>query len=1304
MTVTVAAGLDASQRSTLEQLVARARRLLENDLAAQVEGRFGIHLDGTIEDEGALPDDTTDKGTRRDLEQIVAHLRTLGEDALSAVARLLREAAFTHLNRLVAIRIAEAIGLLPESLASGPQSRGFKNLGEIMPMLAGDYRAYVRLCGDELAGDAPALFDPRNPLLALQPSTAAFDELVALVADPQTMQIWHAPDTLGWTYQFFNTGDERREMREASAPRNSRELAVRNQFFTPRYVVDFLVQNSLGRRLVEADPGAGLSDDLPLLVDPPEKPGLALALDEVRVLDPACGSGHFLLGCYDLLEKAWRRAGASPAEAAQRILPCLWGIDIDPRCGQVASAALMLRARRACPQGELPPPNIVIARALPEEADAWDVVLAELRSDRRHLAGSLREALRSAPMLGSLLKVEEHLAMEIRETVPEAGGDEGTLFASTGMAADAFGRAESEVLEAAQQLADAAGSTAAQRLFAADAGDALRFVEAVRQRYDVVLMNPPFGRPIDDTRPYLYSAYPSLPPRTADLFAAFVSRGVELCREGGYMGAITSRAGMFLTTFEEWRREFLLRRRLVTLADLGYGVMEQALVEAAAYVIGADRRESEHRATFIRLLKDTDRPTALGTAIADERGGLKNSRAYRVTSAEFDAIPGSPIAYWMAPSVRRLFAKYDSMKDSGFRVRVGLQTSNDARFVRAIWEVDPSHIARDAGETSSGKRWAPFAKGGEYSPYWLDVFLVVDWLDRGRLLWEDVNPKLDKPFSNVWMLKATVDMFFQGGITWSARTNSGFSPRVLPVGAAFSHKGPTLVGPDQERLSLLGWMNSRLVQSLLDALVAAGEESTSGGASRSYEVGLVSKLPWPGRALDQATFREVSAIAEDLAAGRLRQDASDETARRFVRPSVLPLAGAADLLAAVNGAADRESATAVGLVEKSSALERVLHRALGIAPDAEAYLDAEVGPHPASYSKEPLDDEGEFARLFAMPIDQVIDEVVARKGGSRSVANLTFVADRRLEVLAHAFERNPRVLDEARQRMHLLPPGEPRRSAEDLFSYMVGAAFGRWDVRIGRNTAPDVEQPDAFHPVPICQPGMLTASDGLPPNEAPPNYPLEFPPSRLLVDEVGHAWDVEAAVLRAADALFEDPFTRVAQMLEILGRKSVRDYLRRQFFKDHISRYTKSRRKAPIYWPLTVPSKMWGVWVYAPTLTRQTLYAVAGEAGRRERYANEEIERLQREHQEGGAGRSVRNVVAELDAEENLAEELRRFRTEAETIAGMGWKPDLDDGILLCAAPLADLLPAWSELNTARSQLRKGKYEWATVGAWADQL
>jgi hypothetical protein len=135
-----------------------------------------------------------------------------------------------------------------------------------------------------------------------------------------------------------------------------------------------------------------------------------------------------------------------------------------------------------------------------------------------------------------------------------------------------------------------------------------------------------------------------------------------------------------------------------------------------------------------------------------------------------------------------------------------------------------------------------------------------------------------------------------------------------------------------------------------------------------------------------------------------------------------------------------------------------------------------------------------------------------------------------------------------------------------------------------------------------------------------------------------------------------------------------------------------------------VPSGAWGVWVYAPAFSRETLFAVVRTAAGRLDAAEAEIRRLRRERDAGGAGRSAREVVTLLEAEENLAEELRRFRDDAERIAGLGWEPDLDDGIVLCAAPLATLFPAWRDAATARDELRAGGYSWATVSRWAGQL
>lgn len=1216
---------------------------------------------------------------------MVSHLRAEGESAESAVGRVIREAAFTHLNRLVAVRIAEAVGLLPETLSRGIDSPGFRDFREVAPLPGADdwerFRFFVQLCADELAADVPALFDPRNPLLMLEPSIPVFQELVAAVASVPG-EVWEAPDTLGWVYQFFNTGDERRAMREASAaPRDSRELAVRNQFFTPRYVVDFLVQNGLGARLAAGIPE--LVDDLVYLVETPtERADVDLA--EVSVLDPACGSGHFLLGAYDVLERAWEHVGVPPEESAPAIVESLWGIDIDPRCTQIAQAAIIFRARRHHRTGPLPTPNVICARALPAGPET-DAFVAALPSGLAGAVKTIAAELESAPVLGPLLKIEERLEEEVRGSVFGGGPTSGTL--AEGLSEDAFAEIERQLLDALTELSDAATATAAERIFAAEATDAIRFIEAMRRRYTAVLMNPPFGEPVPDTKPYLKAAYPWIPTKDYNLLAAFVGRGLELAEPGvGTCGAITSRAGMFLTTFEKWRTQVLLGHQLVALADLGYGVMEQALVEAAAYILR--QAPPDGRATFLRLLKDTDRPAALPAACAAARNHADDDRVFIVDVADFDAIPGSPLAYWMSPAIRRLFLDYPSLEESVADVRVGLQTGDDFRFVRAFWEVDPRRIARSREETRHGKRWVPFAKGGEYSPYWADIHLLVDWKDDGEYLKSFDGSVIRNP-----------QYYFQPGLTWPAHTTSGLGLRVLPAGCVFGHAGPAVIPTSVDTLVLLGWLQTRLARACIDAFLAAGDEVTSGGAKRKYEVGVVQAVPAPDSVLESVVDTVHPAVSR-LATFGAQRDEQNETTRRFVCIRSTRGGTSFEQFATNDWLAAMEAA--VDAISQSWRVEQTLHEALGIDKEGKDYLAQEQGPHPHEYDNDC--DLRILEQLTSLPLNKLVDRAVEEHGGARFLSHKVYVSDRRLEVTAHLTGSAPSSIVESWRDNGILPSDVLPNAAERQLSYLVGCAFGRWDVRIGRDPSLAPELPDPFDPVPICPPGMLVGEDGFPVEVAPEGYPLEFPPDRILLDEPGHQWDIEYRVRAAAKFLFEDADAAIDEMVTTLGKRSLRDYLRTGFFKDHLSRYSMSRRAAPIYWHLSVPSKKWGVWVYAPSLSRETLFAVAREAQRRERLSADLVRQLSAEREAGGAGRPVSEVVKELDAEEKLGEELRVFRQEAERVAELGWVPDLDDGIVLNAAPLADLFPMWKKPADYRKELRAGKHEWASVARWSDQL
>lgn len=1244
--------VDEAQRTKLNEVVSGCRDLLTVDLGGVLEGRFGVRPNGAVEAFSAMTTlDGSGHAVRRELIEILDHFVAEGENRRSARQRLVREVVFTHLNRLIAVRIAEALQLIPESIAEGRDSRGFRDLlRDVAPLLGADetggYWTYLCLAGDELAADAPKLFDPRNPLVALAPSPGALDQIVAVLrpAYPGVAggSLWAAADALGWSYQFFNDEQERQEMRK-HAPRSSRELAVRNQFFTPHYVVQYLVHNTLGRRLVAADPASPLLGDLDWLIDPPTEVGPPIDLADVNVLDPACGSGHFLLGAYDVLELAWGHVGVAPDEAAARIVPALWGIDIDPRAAQVASAAIMLRARAACGRtGVLPRPNVICARELPPVPSE---VEKDLPGPHRELLEELRHELARAPLLGSLLKIEGVLGSRVTGTATMSRAGMSPLAATDDASAE-VDAVRAEVLAVVRRAAARAAASAAELLTAAEADDAMRFVEALSQRYDAVLMNPPFGEPAPATKPYLKAAYPWIPTKDHNLLAAFVGRGVELCDKHGYVGAITSRAGMFLTTFQAWRSQVLLGHRLVTLADLGFGVMTQALVEAAAYVIAPVKEDQYHPTTFFRLLREPapTRGRALGEAVAAVQNGRSDDRVFRVAPVEFASIPGSPLAYWMPPTIRRLFHDLPPLDGTGGAVRQGLATGDDFRFVRAFWEVDPRHIAHDREATRKGKRWVPFAKGGEYSPYWSDIHLLVDWQDDGARIREY---KGSRPQNTQY--------YFRSGLTWPLRTQAGFNPRVLPSGCAFGHKGPAILPKLRTSpLPLLAVLLSRVEIALLDTVATFG----------SYEVGAVSRLPWPS-GQDEALHQVGEDVVEPICWHKIDADIADETTRRFIRPAVIESLQVAGPVA--DGVRLRRSVKLLlALAESESKVLDIF----GLGAEARMFLDQEVGPLVLAVPL--VDDHAEGRAEPPRWVDDELEEV-GRKRGVSVVAAAQMLSE-----------------DRARQRRI------GHEAAENVLSYLVGSAFGRWDVRIGTDPSLASAAGDLLDPPAPCSPGMLVDVDGLPTVDPGPDYPLSLPTDGVLVDEPGHRLDVVAAVEAAAAALVDEPSALLNELAEMLGR-DLRGHLRRQFFRDHLSRYSKSRRKAPIYWPLYARSRTWGVWVYAHRLSRESLFSVEAAADQRLGSAITQIRRL--EADQLGAGRlTPREVAQALEAERKLAEELRQFQREARRIAQTGWTPDLDDGITLCAAPLVDLFPDWeTELASRRNEIKRGDHPWAAV-------
>jgi 23S rRNA G2445 N2-methylase RlmL len=639
--------MDRPIRNAIERATQAMRHLLEDEFEAQLEGTFDILAGGSISAAGggALTQEQT--GHRAAIVAAIEHKRATGMKPGEAVADYLRDAAFTTLNRFVALKMLEARGLVRQCVSRGPESLGygeFAGLAPGLPLLPDGrgYRLYLESLFDELSTEIKVLFDRRDPAAVLWPRRGAFESLLATLNGPELEGIWGDDETIGWVYQYFNGAEERKKMRdESQAPRNSRELAVRNQFFTPRYVVEFLVDNTLGRTWVEMHgEGTRLLESCEYLVRPIDEPfGTRSRKDprDLRILDPACGSGHFLLYSFDLLlaiyEEAWAAGEAAPAsgltgrtlradypelsqlkEAAPRLIVehNLYGVDIDARCAQIAALALWLRAQRtfrdlgirADERPRIEHTHIVVAEPMSGSRELEAAFAAELdKPFQQALFSRMIEEMRLAGELGTLLQVEVSLADDVRrarrqflaeQERPSLFPDlrpkieQGKLDLSGVTDETVFHDAEETILAALRRFAESAGGAdARRRLFAGDAAHGVALIDLVRTRFDVVLMNPPFGAASLAAKKQFEMAY----PRTKnDIYAAFVERGIQLLHTEGLLGAITSRAGFFLSSFQKWREEILLKEAPpVVFADLGNGVMDAAMVQAAAYCLAKSR-------------------------------------------------------------------------------------------------------------------------------------------------------------------------------------------------------------------------------------------------------------------------------------------------------------------------------------------------------------------------------------------------------------------------------------------------------------------------------------------------------------------------------------------------------------------------------------------------------------------------------------------------------------------------------------------------------------------------------------------
>ncbi|MBW9106094.1 BREX-1 system adenine-specific DNA-methyltransferase PglX [Paraburkholderia phenoliruptrix] len=1294
---------DDKTRARLQKLVTECRGLLTDEFRIQVQQTYG--LDPSTGEVTPLERLTHLSAAEREaadlLRQTLAHylasegLADSADHRVPLIDRIVREQAFTVLNRLAALLTMEARGVLLPAVSQGQQSKAFELYKVVAGSALGEtgeaYQAFLFSLFDEFAHELPALFDRFAPQGRLFPREAALLQVLAALNHHEIQPLWPQDETIGWIYQYFNSKEERKAMRDASqAPRNSRELAVRNQFFTPRYVVEFLVDNTLGRLWFNATGGqTSLRERCQyLLVKPDEQPPAALRLRDPRtlkLLDPACGSMHFGLYAFDLFVAIYREAwdweqihgsgsldtSTEPAagflplcktyadqQAYLRDVPRLviehniYGVDIDPRAAQIASLALWLRAQRVWhdegvkvkDRPQIGRGHVVAAIAPPAEWELRQQIAANLEPRDAELFEKTLHLLRGLPELGVLQQVERELPQLIRKVYLGTGAD---LFAQQEQ--ESWQQAEARLHEALTDFARAAKSTYQGRLFAQDALQGLRLIDLCREVFDVVVMNPPFGALSLGTKEYLTEYYPD---SRNDLLGIFVDRGLGLLRRGGRLGAITSRTCFFLTSFTEWREKVVLGHSGVdVIADLGQGVMDDAMVEAAAYVL--ERGAALPATKVIRAIADDDRYLALNGCVENHRKGLADTRLFKAERKTFDLLPDSPFVYWVDAETIKQFDSEERFEPSVGNVRQGLATGDDPRFVRAVWEVapkdtqfcyyptneeafcsfdDPVVQAYFRRRAEGTPRWAFHVKAGASQPWYSPITLKINWHDRGLELrnFTDGKGKLRSRPQNI-------GFYYRPGFSWTRRAVR-FYPYVIPSNCIPS-VSRYMAFPDPGReAEALGVCASRLASAFMRFYAEFWQRP-------NFLVENVKMLPWPPLT-DESKEYFTNLITGEVEKRRQAYQ-NFEPFHEFVLPAkICDYSGSGTALAF-----DRHSL----IGEKG---ERFVADAYGFTPKQAGAVERDL-------------------------IEAIVHQhgaVIGNDEGESSDEDSDFV----LDTSAYATE-------------------------EAHNSYLLGCAFGRWDIRFATGERQPEPLADPFAPLPVCPPGMLQNEIGLPAleHELPVGYPLVIPWSGVLVEDEGHPGDIVEQVRNALRVIWRDRADAIEEGSSAqLGTKSLRDYFRRSsgFFADHLKRYTKSNRKAPIYWPLSTTSGTYTLWFYYPRVTSQTLYTAIND------FVEPKLKQV------GADVAALRNKgsVRTRDDEKQL-ETLQTFELELfelrDTLLKLAptYKPNHDDGVQISAAPLWPLFhfkPWQKVLKDTWAKLQKGDYDWAhlAMAYWPDRV
>ncbi|MEK4216294.1 restriction endonuclease [Bacillus wiedmannii] len=778
--------------------------------------RLGISRNKQLDFE-KLPSEVRTKRLRFD-EMLENHIGETGNYE-HAREKLIDELTFTLFNRMAAVKVMEAAALFPPVLTKQPEhgdrSFGHKAWLEMNPHMRSEelegIREYLKHAFNEL-GETLPLYSKVYPY-ALLPDAISLNEIIdtfnAVEKDTQVGgDIWQSDDVLGWMYESYNNV-KKMDHKNSGAKTEYHKVSLQSQVYTPRWVVQFLVENSLGKLYLEMYPNSEIKERYKIANAPQTQERKHKPLHELKVIDPACGSGNFLLYAFDFFYELYvDQIENYGVDYDEKDIPKLiiennlHGIDLDDRAVQLAQLGLFIKAKKKCRTiGELAF-NVVSSDFYLPDYEAVDHIFTEgnkLDKNQQELMAGIWSDMQRAYKFGSLIRLDEKLKSRIRDIQNQIDAGEYTLFTTAfieeekAFAATFF----SNLKIAVEQYAQAKGDT----FLTSKTRDAITFLELLTTEYDVATANPPYTDSADfgpELKKFIEDNYKKPYKFHTNLYATFIKRCYEMTGSDGKIAMIHPRTFMFIKTFEDVRK-FMVDKTLINVfVDYSLSNLFGAIMVDPAFYVLEKGVSKEKDAWFVSLDQYTRTPNEKYKknfclkALDDYINSIDNEHNYTIPQAKLKIIKSWPFIYWISDEFRAKFGA-DSL-DKFFNIKNGLQTGNNNRYLRFWWE-----IAADKNDYDDSEKWVLYGKGGPYNKWFGNLWTTVNVLETNA--------------------SSASKGYYREGVNFSGSSSKGTSFRYMPKGNMFDNDAPLIFPKEDLNINyLIGFINTKLSSYIIRCL------------------------------------------------------------------------------------------------------------------------------------------------------------------------------------------------------------------------------------------------------------------------------------------------------------------------------------------------------------------------------------------------------------------------------------------------------------------------------------------------------